>query len=47
MNKETIQARIQKLEQERDQVKASLIMYEGALADCKHWLDELNKETNE
>lgn len=43
MNKEKLEERIQTLEKEREAVRQSLLMYEGALQDCQHWLSELKK----
>lgn len=40
MTKEQIQDRITKLETERDQLKTTLIAYEGAIQDCKYWLQQ-------
>lgn len=39
--REKVLQRLQKLEQEKEQLKASLAMYEGAIQDCHHWLKEL------
>jgi len=44
MTKEKLEDRIKQLETEREQVKATLLAYEGALQDCKYWLIELEKE---
>lgn len=35
--------RLVELEQGLEQAKANLHAYEGAIADCKYWLDKLNK----
>jgi len=43
MNKTKIQDRIKLLETERDQVKASLVAYEGAIQDCQYWLKQLEE----
>ena len=42
MNKEKIQERIKQLEAERDQLKANLVAYEGALQDNQYWLSQLD-----
>ena len=47
MNKEQIQDRIKKLENEREQLKATLLAYEGAIQDCNYWLQELDKPSEE
>lgn len=41
MTKEKLEERIKLLETERDATKASLMAYEGAIQDCKHWLTQL------
>lgn len=46
MNREKLEERIKTLETEREQVRTTLIVYEGAIQDCKHWLSELEKEKN-
>ncbi len=43
MTKEKLEDRIKQLETEREQLKTTLIAYEGALQDCKYWLDELTR----
>lgn len=40
MDKQAIQDRITKLETEREQLRTTLIAYEGALEDCKYWLQQ-------
>lgn len=47
MTKEKIQDRIQTLETEREQLKANLLAYEGAIQDCKHWLVQLSDESKQ
>lgn len=48
MDRDKISERIKQLEGERDQVRANLIAYEGALQDCNYWLEQCSqKETNE
>lgn len=47
MNKDKINERIQTLEKEREQVKATLLAYEGALQDCNYWLSQLETVTEE
>jgi len=44
MNKEKIQDRIKTLETEREQLRQTLVAYEGAIQDCQHWLRELEKQ---
>lgn len=46
MTKDKLEARIKQLETEREQVKATLLAYEGALQDCNYWLKELNDSDN-
>lgn len=41
MTKEQVQARLEQLQTEREQVKASLAAYEGAIQDCNYWLQQL------
>ena len=43
MTKDLIEARILKLTSERDQIKATLLAYEGALQEANFWLSEANK----
>jgi hypothetical protein len=43
MNKEQIQERIKTLEAEKEKAAQLLVMYEGAIQDCKFWLTELEK----
>lgn len=45
MTKDKLEERIKQLETEREQVKATLLAYEGALQDCKYWLEEVSKPT--
>jgi hypothetical protein len=40
MQKDTIQERIKLLEKERDQTRANLIAYEGALQEANYWLKQ-------
>ena len=44
MNKEKIQDRIKTLETEREQLRQTLVAYEGALQDCQHWLKEIEAD---
>lgn len=44
MTKEKILERIKTLEAEREQVRSTLLAYEGALQDCRHWLGQLEEE---
>lgn len=46
MNKEKLLERIKLLETEREQVRANLIVYEGAIQDCNYWLKELDVKNN-
>jgi septal ring factor EnvC (AmiA/AmiB activator) len=41
MTKEKLQERIKTLETEREQVRATLLAYEGALQESNHWLKEI------
>lgn len=41
MTKEQIQDRIKTLETEREQMKTTFAAYEGAIQDCKHWLEQV------
>jgi hypothetical protein len=36
--------RLQFLEQEKDKALAAANSWNGAIAECKHWLEELRKE---
>lgn len=47
MNVEQIQERIKQLEQEREQVRLSLIAYDGALQDCQYWLNQIDDKEKE
>lgn len=49
MDKTQVQDRIKQLETEREQVKATLLAYEGAIQDCNYWLSQMDKpkETKE
>lgn len=44
MTLDKILERIKTLEQERDQLRNNLIAYEGAIQDCRHWLEQLEKD---
>jgi F0F1-type ATP synthase membrane subunit b/b' len=46
MDKTRIQERLTQLETEREQARATLAAYEGAIQDCKFWLAEIEKDTN-
>lgn len=41
MDKTKIQERIKTLETERDQLRNNLVAYEGAIQDCKYWLEQM------
>jgi len=45
MTKEKIQERLKTLENEREQMKTTLIAYEGAIQDCKYWLEQLEEKS--
>lgn len=45
MTKEKVQERLNTLEKEREQVKTSLIAYEGAIQDCKYWLEQMETKS--
>jgi len=47
MNKEQIEDRLKTLTSEREQLKNNLIAYEGAMQDCKYWLEQLEKPVEE
>ena len=44
MTKDKLLERIKQLETEREQVKATLLAYEGALQDCQYWLSTLEQK---
>lgn len=46
IDKKTIVDRIAVLESDRERLRQSLIMYDGALEDCRYWLTELEKTRN-
>ena len=35
-----LQERLKLLEQEREQLKTTLAAYDGAIQECKHWLNQ-------
>lgn len=41
MTKEQVQTRLAQLTTEREQLRASLAAYEGAIQDCNYWLQQL------
>ena len=43
MTKEQVLERIKTLETEREQLKATLLAYDGALQESRHWLEQLDK----
>lgn len=47
MTKDQILDRIKILETEREQAKAMLSAYDGALQDCKYWLEQLEEKKEE
>lgn len=47
MTKEQLQERITKLTQEREQVKATLAAYEGAIQESTFWLSQLDQPTED
>lgn len=47
MTKEALQERLTKLEQEKLQLAATLNAYEGAIAEAKHWLTQLDTPKEE
>jgi len=42
ITKESIEARLELLKKEVEQVKGALAAYTGAIQDCEHWLKELS-----
>jgi hypothetical protein len=44
MTKEQLQERIEALRKDRKQSEAMCIMIDGALQDCEHWINQLDKE---
>lgn len=44
MTKEALEARIQSLQREQEQLIAKTNAFSGAIQDCKYWLEELAKE---
>lgn len=42
MTLEKVQERLKLLETDRDNLRASLIAHDGAIMDCKFWLEQLN-----
>lgn len=47
LTKEKLEARIKLLEQEREQIKNTMVAYEGAIQEAKHWLTVLQGEQKE
>lgn len=43
MTKEAIEARIQQLQREQEQLVAKTNAFSGAIQDCKYWLEQLEK----
>ena len=46
MNEKTIKERIAKLEAQRAQMISNVHAVEGAIQDCKFWLDEVSQTKN-
>ncbi len=44
MTKEQLINRIQTLETERENLKGTVMVYDGAIQDCQYWLSQLAKE---
>jgi predicted nuclease with TOPRIM domain len=44
MNKEKLEERLKTLETEQAQLKNNLVAYEGAIQDCKYWLEQLKDD---
>ena len=44
MNKEQIQKRLDELTKSKEQLAQNLLAHEGAIQDCKFWLQELNNK---
>ena len=47
MTKDKLETRIKTLENERDQMKNAIHIYDGAIQDCKHWLSQLEAPVEE
>lgn len=47
MTKEQLEDRIKTLTQDRDNLKATIIAYEGAIQDCMFWIQEIDKPKEE
>jgi hypothetical protein len=46
ITRKALEDRIMELEKGLEQAKANLHAYEGAIADCKFWLEQLDKPVN-
>lgn len=44
---EMIQERLEKLEIERERLQANIYAYDGAIEDCKYWLEQLGEAKKE
>lgn len=44
LDKTKIEERINTLETEREQLRQTLVAYEGALQDCKYWLSQIEEK---
>ena len=44
ISKSELESRLEVLKQGLEQAKASVHAYEGAIADCQYWLDQLGKK---
>ena len=40
MNKESIEERIKTLEEQSENLKANMFAVQGALQDCRYWLEQ-------
>lgn len=47
ISKEALQERLGKLNQGRDNALATLQAYDGAIQECQHWIDYLEKQKKE
>lgn len=47
MTRQQIEDRIKNLETEREQMRSTLVAYEGAIQDCKYWLAQLEKSVDD
>ena len=44
ITREMIEARLKELQEGAEQMRANLNAYEGAIQDCKYWLEQLTAE---